>query len=99
MLPFALYSDLQNLLVSASAIRHCDREAKSAVLNFGYQTNWLDLEKSARQGDPVAAYIFVLVLEVLLNRIRRLVNGLNLDSGQLVALAFADDLTLLYQTV
>jgi hypothetical protein len=23
MLPFALYSDIQNLLVSASAIRHC----------------------------------------------------------------------------
>jgi hypothetical protein len=27
ILPFALYSDIQNLLVSASAIRHCETAA------------------------------------------------------------------------
>jgi hypothetical protein len=27
MLPYALYSDIQNLLVSASAIRHCEEAA------------------------------------------------------------------------
>jgi hypothetical protein len=50
--------------------------------------------RSCRQGDPVAAYLFILVLEILLNRIRRLVKGLNLGSAEIVALAYADDLTI-----
>jgi hypothetical protein len=29
MLPFALFRDIQNLLVSASAIRHCEKLSKS----------------------------------------------------------------------
>jgi hypothetical protein len=36
--------------------------ANSAVLNYGTRTNWFQLLKSARQGDPAAAYIFILLL-------------------------------------
>jgi hypothetical protein len=35
MLPFALYSDIQNLLVSASAIRHCVRGATPLMSKIG----------------------------------------------------------------
>jgi hypothetical protein len=43
--------------------------ANSTVLNYGTQTNWFQLLKSARQGDPAAAYIFILLLEILLTRL------------------------------
>jgi hypothetical protein len=42
----------------------------------------------------VAAYLFIIVIKILLNRIRRIVKGLNLGAGDLVVLAFADDLTI-----
>jgi hypothetical protein len=68
--------------------------ANSAVLNYSTQTDWFQLLKSARQGDPAAAYIFILLLKILLNRLRRHVKGLKLDIGTLLALGYADDLTI-----
>jgi hypothetical protein len=59
--------------------------ANSTVLNYGTKTNWFQLLKSARQGDPAAAYIFILLLKILLTRLRRHVKGLNLDVGPLVS--------------
>jgi hypothetical protein len=47
------------------------KNTNSSVLNFGVKTTFFDLERSCHQGDPVAIYIFILVLEVLLTRIRR----------------------------
>jgi hypothetical protein len=72
--------------------------ANSAVLNYGTQTNWFQLLKSARQGDPAAAYIFILLLEILLTRLRRHVKGLKLDTGTLLALGYADDLTIFVES-
>jgi hypothetical protein len=53
--------------------------AYCAVLNYGTQTNWFQLLKSARQGDPAAAYIFILLFKILLRRLKRHVKGLKLD--------------------
>jgi hypothetical protein len=68
--------------------------ANSTVLNYGTQTNWFQLLKSARQGDPAAAYIFILLLEILLSRLRRHVKDLKLEIGTLLALGYADNLTI-----
>jgi hypothetical protein len=48
-------------------------DARSAIMNFGTTTGFFKLLCSCRQGDPVAAYLFILVLEVLLNRLRNTV--------------------------
>jgi hypothetical protein len=72
--------------------------AKSAVLNFGTTTNWFDLTRSCRQGDPIAPYLFILVVEALLCQIRKLDIGLNLsnqmDTEKFWVSAFVDDLTV-----
>jgi hypothetical protein len=72
--------------------------AKSAVLNFGTTTNWFDLDRSCRQRDPIAPYLFLLVMEALLCQIRKLDIGLNLnnqlDTEKFWGSAFADDLSL-----
>jgi hypothetical protein len=55
--------------------------ANSAVLNYGKETNWFQLLKSARKGDRAAAYIFIILLEILLMRLRRHMKSLKLDTG------------------
>ena len=41
-------------------------EKFQCVINGGFTTTYINLEKAARQGDPISAYGFILALEVLL---------------------------------
>jgi hypothetical protein len=79
-------------------ISHQQTLYNRAVLNYGTQTNWFQLLKSARQGDPAAAYIFILLLKILLTRLRRHIKGLKLDTGTVLALGYADDLTIFVES-
>ena len=76
-------------------LRTLYNETQSAVMNFGTTTNWISLERSCRQGDPVSAYLFILGMEVLLNRLRKLEFGMKINKIKLWSTAFADDLTML----
>ena len=38
---------------------------ESFVLNSDFRTKYFKLEKSARRGDPIFAYLFILALEIL----------------------------------
>jgi hypothetical protein len=70
------------------------KNCTSAILNFGTKTTFFDLERSCYQRDPIASYIFILVLEVLLTRLRRVCKGMQIESSTLITLAYADDLTI-----
>ena len=39
---------------------------ESCVMNNGHSTGYLKLHRGSRQGDPISAFLFILVLEVLL---------------------------------
>jgi hypothetical protein len=72
--------------------------ANSTLLNYGTQTNWFQLLKSDRQGDPAAAFIFILLLEIFLTRLKRHLKGLTLDIGTLLAVGYADNLTIFVES-
>ena len=39
-------------------------------MNGGFITQYFNLEKEARQGDPISAYLFILALEFLFELIK-----------------------------
>ena len=70
--------------------------AESQVMNNGYTTPSFRIERSAKQGDPISPFCFILCLEVLSRAIRRnpKIQGVILKGREVKMTQFADDTTL-----
>ena len=60
----------------------------------GTTTNYFKLEKGARGGDPISAYLFILVLEIvfLFTKESKKINGLSIFDKTFLYTAYADDI-------
>ena len=45
-------------------------KSESCVINSGKTTQYFPLNRGARQGDPISAYLFILIMEVLFTLIK-----------------------------
>jgi hypothetical protein len=70
---------------------------ESCVSNGGHTTKYFQLRRGARQGDPIAAYFFIMFLEIFFIMVRSDVNVMKLEILDFVFLltAYADDTTFL----
>ena len=68
---------------------------ESCVSNGGHTTQYFTLNRGARQGDPIAAYLFIIVLEVFFIMIRSndSVHPLRVLDFVFLLSAYADDTT------
>ena len=68
---------------------------QSCVINGGFTTRYFNLEKGARQGDSISAYLFILALEVLFELIKNNadIRGITIFNHTFLYTAFADDST------
>ena len=67
----------------------------SCSINEGVTKKYFKLDKGTRQGDPISAYLFILVLEIVFNLIKQNkdIHGLTFFDHTFLYTAFADDTT------
>ena len=68
---------------------------QSCVINGCFTTRYFNLEKDARQGDPISAYLFIIALEVLFELIKNNVDirEVTIFNHAFLYTAFTDDST------
>ena len=68
---------------------------ESCVISGGSTTKYFKLEKGARQGDPISAYLFIIALEVLFIMLKNKadIKGLKIFDCDFLYTAYADDST------
>ena len=66
---------------------------QSCIINGGFTTQYFNLEKGARQGDPILAYLFILASEVLFELIKNNddIRGVTIFNHAFLYTAFAND--------
>ena len=92
-----IWKTLEKMNVGPELINHLKvlyRDARSSVLNYGTTTDWFPLERSTRQGDPVASHLFIIVMQVLLKRLQACLTPIEYKQFILNLIAYADDLTI-----
>ncbi len=70
---------------------------ESTVINNGNTSWYFKLERGVRQGCRLSAYLFILAIEILENKIRyeKNITGLNIDNKIIRLTLVANDLTLI----
>ena len=71
------------------------KNQESCIINGGNTTKYFKLEKGTRQGDPISACLFILVLEIFFLCIKenKNIKGLNIFNHIFLYTAYADDTT------
>ena len=69
------------------------KNQESCIINGGNTTTYFKLEKGTRQGDPISAYLFILVLEIVFLSIKenKNIKGLIRFNHTFLITAYADD--------
>ena len=68
----------------------------SCVMNGGVSTGYFDIKRGVRQGDPLSPYLFLLVMEILAQAVRRDngIRGIQFENFEVRQVLYADDMTL-----
>ena len=79
----------------SSKIKILLQNQQSCIVNRGTTTNYFKFEKSTTQGNPISAYLFILVLEIvfLFTKESKKINGLNIFDKTFLYTAYADEST------
>lgn len=67
----------------------------SCVINNGTTSAYFPIQQGVRQGDPISAYLFIMVVEIMAEKIRQneKIKGLNINDTEIKVLQYADDTT------
>jgi len=71
------------------------KDIESCVINNGTTTAYFKIKRGVRQGDPIAAYLFTLAIELLAINIREndQIKGIQINNTTIKLSMYADDMT------
>ena len=77
------------------------KDNESCVLNGGVTSKYFSLQRGARQGDPIAAYLFIIAIEIFYIMVRsdKRVKGLEIFDYTFLLSAYADDTTFFVKDI
>ena len=71
------------------------KNISSCVINNGMCTSQFEIQRGARQGDPMSPYLLIIVAEVLATAIRTTnIQGIKIGKEEFKFVQYADDLTV-----
>ena len=87
--------------VFISWVRTIYNASEACVTNNGFSSPFFKLHRGVRQGCPLSAYLFIMVAELLANRIRKDPNikGIEIGSTEIKVVQMADDTTAFVQDI
>ena len=68
----------------------------SCIMNNGHSTGYFEIKRGVRQGDPLSAYLFILVTELLSRVINgnKDIHGIRIGKKEIKLVQYADDTTM-----
>ena len=76
-------------------------KSESCVINSGKTTQYFQLNRGARQRDPISAYLFIVAMEALFTLIKNTekIQGLHILNYRFLYSSFADDSTFFLRNI
>ena len=76
-------------------------EIQSTVMNNGYFSPYFNIYRGMRQGCPISAYLFIMIVEILATSIRnnKQIHGLKLKTREIKISQLADDTTIFLNSI
>ena len=80
-------------------IKIMHNKQESCVMNGGNSTGYFSLERGSRQGDPISAYLFIIIMEVFFSMVRnnQSIKGMDILGKKFILTSYADDTTFFTQ--
>jgi hypothetical protein len=75
------------------------KNSEACVTNNGFSSPFFKLERGVRQGCPLSAYLFIMVVELMANKIRTTneIKGIKINQTEIKILQMADDTTIMVE--